>query len=47
MSVQKWRKFMLGSLIAEEKSDKIYQNQNLINNNYEKFNNSNQSNLSQ
>lgn len=26
MSIQKWRKFMLGSLIAEEVSEKVYSN---------------------
>ncbi len=36
MSIQKWRKFMLGSLIAEEVSDKINYNQDLYQKNYEK-----------
>lgn len=46
MSIQKWRKFMLGSLIAEEVSDKINYNQDLHQKNYEKPFNPDKPNIS-
>jgi hypothetical protein len=46
MSIQKWRKFMLGSLIAEEVSDKINYNQDLYQKNNERPFNPNKPNIS-